>query len=420
MRIGILTYHCVPNFGAQLQAVSTVGYLKRSGYEPVVLNWYPYELEKMYSLRIPNCQVEMHQKFTEDLLPVSSVCRTVGDLVREIDTLQLQGLIIGSDALFKYAPASVRNNVFRRLFHAVRGIHPYWDVLEGNPFFGGFSRFLKKPLPMCAFSVSSQNCAYKKMNSKEVALMKTDMDAFSYITVRDEWTQKMVAYVTGKRDVPITPDPVFSFNQNTYVPVPSKEEILGKFCLSENYVLFSFSCRYIGKDYINRLSECVKEAGLIPVAFPMPEGLVDFGLANRVDLPLSPLDWYALIKYSCGYVGERMHPIVVAMHNATPFYSFDEYGVCKMSCKYFKKGYIVDSSKTYLLLKSVGLTDNLYAYNGGTPLPDVQEVVNRLMAFDTGLCVDAAQKNQQKYEQGMAQVMNVINSWEIPSKAENV
>lgn len=31
MKIGILTYHCVPNFGAQLQTISTVGYVKKNG-----------------------------------------------------------------------------------------------------------------------------------------------------------------------------------------------------------------------------------------------------------------------------------------------------------------------------------------------------------------------------------------------------
>lgn len=48
MKIGILTYHCVPNFGAQLQALSTVCYLKRAGYEPILLNWYPKDLQVMY------------------------------------------------------------------------------------------------------------------------------------------------------------------------------------------------------------------------------------------------------------------------------------------------------------------------------------------------------------------------------------
>ena len=49
MRIGVLTYHCPPNFGAQLQAVSTVGYLRRVGHDVIVLNWYAKDLEEMYT-----------------------------------------------------------------------------------------------------------------------------------------------------------------------------------------------------------------------------------------------------------------------------------------------------------------------------------------------------------------------------------
>ena len=47
MRIGVLTYHCPPNFGAQLQAVSTVGYLRRVGHDVIVLNWYAKDLEEL-------------------------------------------------------------------------------------------------------------------------------------------------------------------------------------------------------------------------------------------------------------------------------------------------------------------------------------------------------------------------------------
>ena len=79
MKIGILTYHCVPNFGAQLQATSTVGYLKRMGHEAVVLNWYPKDLEDMYSNRIPKEQVSSHNNYTKDNLPVTDICRSEKD-----------------------------------------------------------------------------------------------------------------------------------------------------------------------------------------------------------------------------------------------------------------------------------------------------------------------------------------------------
>ena len=108
MRIGILTYHCVPNFGAQLQATSTVGYLKRMGHEPIVLNWYPKDLEDMYANRVPKEQIEAHNAYTNKYLPITSICRTEEDLVNVIEQNNIDAIIVGSDALFKYVPEKNR------------------------------------------------------------------------------------------------------------------------------------------------------------------------------------------------------------------------------------------------------------------------------------------------------------------------
>ena len=39
MRIGLLTYHWVANYGANLQALSTYCYLDNNGYNPIIINW---------------------------------------------------------------------------------------------------------------------------------------------------------------------------------------------------------------------------------------------------------------------------------------------------------------------------------------------------------------------------------------------
>ena len=84
MNIGILTYHCVPNFGAQLQVLSTVECVKSLGHTPFVLNWYPKDLEELYSHRICKEQILCHNFYTEKYLPVTSLCRTEKDLLKTI------------------------------------------------------------------------------------------------------------------------------------------------------------------------------------------------------------------------------------------------------------------------------------------------------------------------------------------------
>ncbi len=405
MRIGILTYHCVPNFGAQLQAISTCGYLKRNGHTPIVLHWYPQDLEDMYAKRIPKEQIEEHRKFTEAVLPLSNLCRTEQQLVEEIDRQNLDAIIVGSDALFKYEPIARRKRFNKRKLRFEKiNVLSVMDCKE-NPFFCDFYSKLQKKIPVYAFSVSSQNCPYKVLNNDERRTLAAAMSNFKSITVRDSWTAGMVEFLIGKKDSPITPDPVFSFNQNCYLEAPSREKILKKFNLPDNYVLFSFGKHYQKESYIRQLEQVFVDGGYTPYALPMPEGCFDFGMNNRIDLPLSPLDWYCLIKYSNGYVGERMHPIVVALHNAVPFFCFDEYGAYKRYLGGLIKKQMASSSKTRHIVEKADLAENLCSYKTDS-LPNVSSVLERIKSFNVGKCKQFSMSIQYEYETAMKSMLS--------------
>jgi len=403
MKIGLLTYHCVPNFGAQLQAMSTVGYLRRMGHEAIVLHWYPQNLEDMYrNGRIPESQMDCHELFTKEQLPITEICRTEAELIRVVDEENLDGIVLGSDALFKFRPAATRKE---------GEIIPS-EILEENPFFGEFLRKTSKRIPTSVYAVSSQDCAFKRMTSEENLRMKNAMSNFNCISVRDEWTADMVRFVTGNKNVPIYPDPVFGFNVNLGHKVFSKEDICKRFNLPEKYVLISFSRHFMHADYIQQLADCFAERGMEPVALTMPEGLQDFGIKKIIDVPVTPLEWYSLIVHSCGFVGERMHPIVVCLHNVVPFFCFDEYGCLKP--KYFtrKKFWIPrhvpdwHTSKTYLILKRADLLKNWYSYHSGKDYPVVNSVVESILSFEREKCHVFAQMYKEKYEEGMGIIMN--------------
>ena len=408
MKIGILTYHSVPNFGAQLQATSTVGYLKRMGHEPIVLNWYPKDLEDMYANRVSKEQIEAHNAYTNKYLPITSICRTEKDLLNTIEKNNLKAIIVGSDALFKYVPQKHRVLFSKRKLKFIKPKLLFCDFVEGNPFFGGFAKNLKKKIPIVAFSVSSENCAYQIMNSSEISEMNTAMDFFSYISVRDEWTKEMVETITGKKNIEVTPDPVFSFNQNNYIHLPSKDEILNKYHLENEYILISFSTYYGNTTYINKIAEEVKKRGYQPVAFPMPEELFAADIKTRISLPLSPIDWYALIVHSSGYIGERMHPIVVSLHNSVPFWVFDQYGVVNRKVFGFVKKYVKESSKIYHILHEAGMDDLLYSYMAENTFPTPKYILDRIEQFDKEKCRSFAVMQQKRYEKGMNLILDKI------------
>jgi hypothetical protein len=100
MNIGLLTYHSIPNFGANLQALATVSYLKLKGHNVTVLNYRPLDLEEAYLRKTDPAQIAMHHAFAQDFLPQSRVCRTETDLVKTVKELQCDSIIVGSDAVF--------------------------------------------------------------------------------------------------------------------------------------------------------------------------------------------------------------------------------------------------------------------------------------------------------------------------------
>ena len=410
MKIGILTYHCPPNFGAQLQAISMVGFLRRSGHEVVVINWYAKDLEEMYSHRIPSQQILCHNQFAQEFLPLSPKCQKEEELIETIDTLNLDAIIAGSDALFKYIPLDKYRHFSKRKFKYIYNFIPLsCERLDGNPFFGAFVGRLRKQIPASTYAVSSQNCPFLSMTRKEKRAMKEALSNYRLISVRDSWTKRMIENISGRKNISVYPDPVFSFNQNRYFSIPSKEEIIQRYKLCEDYVLLSFSDRHSTRDYIHSLAAEVERRRLQAVALPMPEKLFAPGISKYIELPLNPLDWYALIIHARGFIGERMHPIVVCLHNAVPFFSFDEYGT-KERKSFFSKELVYNplSSKTYSIVSEAGFLGNLYSYKGAGVLPSPNIVIDKLLSFDKAKCQTFSVLKQMYYEKGMNEVLSSL------------
>lgn len=402
MKIGILTYHCVPNFGAQLQAMSTIGYLKKKGHTPVLLHWYPKDLEELYVRRVPKIQRKCHKRFTEENYPLSSLCRNEKQLIKEIERQQLDMIITGSDALFKYKPLCDRERAFSK--RRLRYVNNYisCEDLDGNPFFCDYYGELSKQIPVVAFSVSSQNCPYFRMTNEEREKMGGYLRNFKKITVRDQWTKAMVEEIAGLENIAITPDPVFAFNQNCYIHIPSKEEICARFSLPEHYALFSFAKGVLPVQYGQNIGSLLQKHGIEPVSLAEPEGLGDIIFPHQVDLPLSPIEWYALIKNAEAYIGTRMHPIIVCIHNVVPLFSFDGNGTFDAVTGKF----IQQSSKVYDILAKAGLEDNTYALRDSRKKPDEKEIVQYILDFSNGKCKCFSDIYNSLYNKSMYNIIN--------------
>jgi hypothetical protein len=406
MKIGILTYHFAYNFGANLQVLSTVCYLKNRGHSPIVINWRPVGVEGWYQKNTPAKQADAHEEYIATRLPTSFLCRTAEDIAALIDKEEIDGVIIGSDAVVNVMPFLARIGFSGRKMRFVIAKPECVNILP-NPFWGSFMELLKHKIPCAMMSVSSQNSRYRLMSHKERHQAVDCLKRFNYISVRDTWTKQMMSWISrGNIEPNVTPDPVFAFNSN--VPsVLSDGAVIKKFNLPKKYILVSFKKEHGPPDsWIIKFSELAEMMGFSCVAFPYPQELNSYSLKYKVDLPISPLEWYALIKHAAGYVGHNMHPIVSCIHNSVPFFSFDNYGFLFMKMLSNAK-----SSKIRDLLEATGLLENTSNVIGrGASFLAPDKVFKKLVNFNKTKCTAISVMMQERHEVMMKEILTALTS----------
>lgn len=401
MKIGIITHHFASNFGANIQTMSTIEYIKKAGHTPIIVNWTNNTLVADYKKSIPNCQYIEHKVFADNYYPLSEICVSKEDMARVIEKEGIEAIIIGSDAVVQHHPFITRIAFPTR---RVISFHKFTeDRLFPNFFWGDFLPYLKKKIPMAYMSVSCQNSPYHYIVGKTRGLMRDACSKFNFISVRDSWTKKMFVHLNPVYEsIRITPDPVFALNNNAGKLLHDRETILKKFNLPEKYFLISF---FKGdKEYtkwVRDFATLVKQDGTEPYMFPFPNGTFDMPGIKKIDIPLSPIDWYCLIKYSSGFVGRNMHPIVVCLHNQVPFFSFDQYGT-----KILNSICVQSSSKIYDILSRANLLEYRATSTGlFQKRPTPNEVYEKIGTFDVEQCKVFTERQYNAYLEMMKAIL---------------
>lgn len=404
MKIGILTYYRVANFGANLQAVSTYYYLRKHGHTPVFLNYVSEEFERSLNEGCKNnIQFKTHIDFVDDTIKeqIPSL-HNIDDVANAIKAYSIEVVIIGSDAVIQHHSLLERIKRGRRKPFYIEKMTP--DRMFPNPYWGvGFD----KEIPTALMSVSCQNSVYKYFSDKLKKEMYKTLSRIKYISVRDKWTEAMLKAIGIKKDIHLTPDPVFAFNQNAGELIPSKDNICERFHLPSHYVLISLHSQCLSKSTLSQLKSLLAKKNLESVALPMPTGLkFDNDFDIKIQTPLSPIDWYGLIKYADGYVGSNMHPIVVALHNAVPCFSIDIWG----NRNFWGKTTDTTSSKVYDILNLFGINNNIRPVINGTCNVSAKEIIAGLDRFPKEDIKKKADNQYDKYKEMMEGIINSISS----------
>lgn len=402
MKIGLLAYHSAVNFGARLQLLSTFMFLKRCGYQPVIINWVPEDLERFYSSMASRDQKECLDNFSKEYWAETDKCRTSEEVAKIIDKEGIESVIIGSDAVAKIN--------FPQIVFPCRQIivysKPTRDRLYPNPFWGEFLKYTKKTIPVAVMSVSCESSPYEKIGAEQRKDMDRAIKQYKYLSVRDTWTKNMYQFISdGRVNAPVTPDPVFAFKYNATSIIPSKEKIRKKYSLPDKYILLSFIRKSVESEWISDFEGLAERKGYTCLSLPISYSNSVYETKHKIALPLNPVDWYSLIAYSDGYVGHNMHPVVISLTNGVPVFSFDNYGKTKLF------GFKADgsSSKILHILKKAGLEDNRVSCVGRrykVPKPEV--VLEKLMSFDKERTLTFAKGYYAEYQKMMHDILDAI------------
>ena len=307
MRIGILTYHWVYNFGANLQTLATSRFLGRMGHDVWILNYRPQDLEDLYRQRIDAAQADTHENFYAVHLRQSPVCRSEKELVAFCRETGLDAVVAGSDAVFRLSKELDRSDT--------RFPNPFWLVWATSSL---------QPAPMtAALAATAMGTNYFAYSSSVRRGISDAIRRMSLVSVRDRWTQLMLFTVTGGRCwAPLCPDPVIVLNDVFQLADEHAREPVAN---HRRYILMSIYSGMLSNEWIQRFVKIAHSQGLQVFSLPLPEGEVKIPVDRVLSLPLSPLTWYAWIQHAAGFIGVRFHPVVCSMANDVPFVSFDTY-----------------------------------------------------------------------------------------------
>lgn len=408
MKIGVLTFLHVANFGANLQATSTYYYLKNQGHTPIFINYTSYQVEitnkisqlkKKLQNRSISIQTLEHEKFIKEQIKNQTrnvhTCSQVFEVIKEEG---IEAVIIGSDAVAQHWP----------LFSTLKlGKHrPFWiEPLQQerrfpNPFWGvGFS----DKIPTAMMSVSSQNSKYPIFTKSVLKRIAKQIDTMTYISVRDAWTKDMMLAAQPSRSIEVTPDPVFALNYNLGDLIPSENDIRRKFELPEKYVLIGLRSQVYTYEELDKMNELLMSEGKECVAFNI-DGVYAYKhpFKYEIKLPLNPLDWFGLIKYASAYIGSNMHPIVSSLTNGVPCFSIDNWGIVD----FLGKKKTSKSSKVYDVLSQYGLTDYWCSIENGKCSTTVEKIIEKLHNFPTDKVKQISIKRVNVYKNMMERIIS--------------
>lgn len=345
MKVGIITHHWLGNFGANLQALSTVRVLRSLGHDPIILNYRIPVIAEKYAAQVSPEQLAIHEQFCRDFLPESEVCIDQKSVAEVASRLNLDAVVSGSDAVLRLVKGSDRE-----------------DLSFPNSFWLTWAN--EQGIRTGFLAASSMGSAYYQLDKEVRRGVRKAVSAVDVCSVRDRWTAFMLMLCgVSPFKVKHCPDPVSALSgvlQDSDLPEIDSG--------AEPYILLSRYSHMLSDEWIAGFVKAANAQGYKVYGLPQPDEEMTGPFDRILKLPMSPLEWYQWIAKSSGYVGVRFHPIMIAQTQQVPFVALDEYdaafklkGRIGSRLARWLRPLARNMSKTYDVSRRVGLERYVFA-----------------------------------------------------------
>ncbi|MGH2271326.1 polysaccharide pyruvyl transferase family protein [Anaerohalosphaeraceae bacterium U12dextr] len=333
MKVALLTHHWVPNFGANLQALSSYLWFKKNNCYIEILNYQPRFLKEFYRKSIPYVQYNTHSNFCEQKLTLSPLLETEEEIVKYCEESPFDLIVSGSDSIFCLnKEGSTHEGAFP---------NPFWLQWVKNRL-----TYSCKSAILAGSCTGSMFLTFPKSLKQQI---RKTIRSYDFISVRDHWTKYMFQFISRGAISPcLCPDPVSVLNDHLNCDNHSQSK----------YFLLSIPPRYSKIFSYLWIEEFVKAAnaeGYHVFSLPLPSQELNYPVNKVIPLPLDSLMWYNWIRYSSGIISDRFHPILCALFNNVPFICIDNNAQKCMSLFYMRS-----RSKQYELTSMFGLSDRCF------------------------------------------------------------
>jgi polysaccharide pyruvyl transferase WcaK-like protein len=357
-KIGVLTYHHVINDGGVLQAYSQAIALKKY-FKNENVEIIDYRAKKTIKrervlyliggvIKRDFNRIKKYMKikrFIKKEMPLSKKKLISDDYKKSILFLKekYDAIVVGSDEVWKslYFDKDVKKS--------------------GRPFPNIYFLSTELKCKKIALAASANRCEYENISKKNRELGGKLLQAFDFISVRDEHTRDLIERLGVKKTIKV-PDPTFTFELKDYDK--KIKDVLKKRNVDINKPIVCFR---LGSDTPKKIELCkkakeyFKKKGYQIVSIGGYNKFADINLTGL----FNPFEWASVFKFFDFCITDRFHGTIFCLKNGTPFLSVDE-------DEYYKR----IKSKIIDLLEDFSMMDN-YLYLDGTDY-DLKKILDNI------------------------------------------